>query len=94
MSNYYHLLIETPEGDLSQDMRGLKVVYTQTYNRRHNQAGHLLQGCYNAVLVEKDTYLLDVRGGGPTSRPALFHGKQDHQHPVIQGIQDSRPDPP
>jgi putative transposase len=47
MDNYYHLLIETPEPNLSQDMRRLNPVYTQAFNRRYGRVGHVLQGRYN-----------------------------------------------
>lgn len=60
MSNHYHLLIETPEGNLSRGMRQLNGVYTQTCNRRHNRVGHLFQGRYKAILVEKESYLLEL----------------------------------
>lgn len=42
MDNHYHLLIETPEGNLSLGMRQLNGVYTQRFNRRHGRVGHLL----------------------------------------------------
>lgn len=58
MDNHYHLLIETPEGNLSQGARQLNGVYTQQSNRRHGRVGHVLQGRYKAILVEKDRYLL------------------------------------
>ncbi|NVK43915.1 MAG: transposase [Oceanospirillaceae bacterium] len=60
MGNHYHLLIETPEGNLSQGMRQLNGVYTQRFNRQHRRVGHLLQGRYKAILVEKDAYLLEL----------------------------------
>lgn len=60
MSNHYHLLIETPEGNLSRGMRQLNGVYTQQFNRRHNRVGHILQGRYKAIIVDKDNYLLEV----------------------------------
>ncbi|MBC7098884.1 transposase [Candidatus Bipolaricaulota bacterium] len=60
MKNHYHLLIETQEGNLSQGMRQLNGVYTQAFNRRHKRSGHLFQGRYKAILVEKDAYLLEV----------------------------------
>jgi len=60
MDNHYHLLIETPDGNLSYGMRQLNGVYTQRYNRTPHTVGHLLQGRYKAILVEKDTYLLEV----------------------------------
>ncbi len=60
MSNHYHLLIETPEGNLSRGMRQLNGIYTQQFNRRHNRVGHVLQGRYKAILVDKDNYLLEL----------------------------------
>lgn len=60
MDNHYHLLVETPDGNLSYGMRQLNGVYTQRYNRTHHTVGHLLQGRYKAIVVEKDTYLLEV----------------------------------
>jgi len=60
MRNHYHLMIETPEGNLSRGMRQLNGVYTQVFNRRHMRVGHLLQGRYKAILVEKDTHLLSL----------------------------------
>lgn len=60
MGNHYHLLLETPEANLSRGMRQLNGVYTQRFNRRHKRSGHLFQGRYKAILVEKDAYLLEV----------------------------------
>lgn len=60
MPNHYHLLIETPESNLSKGMRQLNGVYTQSFNRKHKRVGHLLQGRYKAILVEKDSHLLEV----------------------------------
>jgi putative transposase len=60
MTNHYHLLIETPDGNLSRGMRQLNGVYTQYFNRRHRKVGHLFQGRYKAVLVQKDAYLLEL----------------------------------
>ena len=60
MGNHYHLLIETPEGNLSNGMRQLNQVYTQRYNRAHGSVGHLFQGRFKAVLIEKDEHLLEV----------------------------------
>lgn len=60
MNNHYHLLIETPEGNLSKGMRQLNGLYTQRFNRRHQRVGHLLQGRYKAILVDKDNYLLEL----------------------------------
>lgn len=60
MSNHYHVVVETVEGNLSKGMRQLNGVYTQTFNRRHQRVGHVFQGRYKAILVEKDSYLLEL----------------------------------
>ena len=60
MSNHYHLLIETPDGNLSRGMRQLNGVYTQVFNRTHERVGHVFQGRYIAILVEKESYLLEL----------------------------------
>jgi putative transposase len=60
MRNHYHLLVETPEGNLARAMAQLNGAYTQEFNRRHGRSGHLLQGRYKAILVDKEAYLLEV----------------------------------
>jgi putative transposase len=60
MTNHYHILIETPEPNLSQGMRQLNGVYTQRFNRAHARVGHVFQGRYKAILVERDSYLLEL----------------------------------
>ena len=60
MDNHYHLLIETPQPNLSLGMRQLNGRYTQTYNRRHERVGHLFQGRFTAILVEKEAHLLEL----------------------------------
>jgi REP element-mobilizing transposase RayT len=60
MNNHYHLIIETPDGNLSQGMRQLNGIYTQYFNRRHKRVGHIFQGRYKAILVDKEGYLLEV----------------------------------
>jgi len=60
MTNHYHLLIETPDAGLSHGMQLLNGVYTQWFNRRHDRVGHLLQGRFQAILVEKESYLLEL----------------------------------
>ena len=60
MANHYHLLIETPKANLSLGMRQLNGIYTQSFNRRQNRVGHLFQGRFKAILVEKDTHLLEL----------------------------------
>lgn len=60
MGNHYHLLLETPESNLGMGMRQLNGCYSQSFNRRHNRCGHVFQGRYSAVLVEKQAYLLEL----------------------------------
>jgi REP element-mobilizing transposase RayT len=60
MGNHYHLLLETPEANLSVAMRQLNGVYSQQFNRRHTRCGHLLQGRFGAQLVAGDSYLWEV----------------------------------
>lgn len=60
MDNHYHLLIETPEGNLSLGMRQLNGIYTQRFNRRHGRVGHLFQGRFKAIVVDRDSYLLEL----------------------------------
>ena len=60
MGNHYHLLLETPEPNLVQGMRRLNGVYTQAFNRRHNKSGHVLQGRYKSILVDKQGYLQEL----------------------------------
>lgn len=60
MTNHYHIVIETPEGNLAQGMRQLNGVYTQMTNRTHGRVGHVFQGRYKAIMVEKDSYLLEL----------------------------------
>ncbi len=60
MTNHYHLLLETPGANLSKGMRQLNGVYTQYVNRIHRRAGHLFQGRFKGILVEKDSYLLEL----------------------------------
>ena len=60
MNNHYHIVIETPDGNLSKGMRQLNGVYTQAFNKRHHRVGHIFQGRYKAILIQKDSHLLEV----------------------------------
>lgn len=60
MSNHYHLLLETVDGNLSRGMRQLNGQYTQRFNQHHQLVGHLFQGRYKAILVQRETYLLEL----------------------------------
>jgi REP element-mobilizing transposase RayT len=56
MGNHYHPLIDTPEPNLTRGMQRLNQVYTQRFNRRHRRVGHVLQGRYKAIVLDKDSY--------------------------------------
>jgi putative transposase len=60
MDNHYHLLIETPEANLAAGMRRFNGVYTQSFNRRHSRVGHLFQGRYKSIVVDKESYGLEL----------------------------------
>ena len=60
MDNHYHLLIETAQPSLSKGMKYLNGSYTQFFNRHHQRVGHLFQGRFKSILVEKDAYLLEL----------------------------------
>ena len=60
MSNHYHLLVETPDGNLSKGMRQLNGVFTQKYNRNNNKVGHVFQGRFKGILVDGDAYLMEL----------------------------------
>jgi putative transposase len=66
MTNHYHLLIETSEGNLSLGIRQMNGVYTQLFNRWHGKIGHLFQGKYKAILTERDC---------PSGEGPLFHNQ-------------------
>ncbi len=60
MGNHYHLLLETPAGNLSQIMRHINGAYTTYFNTKRRRAGHLFQGRYKAVVVEADVYAQEL----------------------------------
>jgi REP element-mobilizing transposase RayT len=60
MGNHYHLLVQTPVPNLARGMKQVNGVYTQRFNRRHERVGHLFQGRYGAILVEREAYLLEL----------------------------------
>ncbi len=60
MDNHYHLILETPRGNLLKVMHGLNGGYTGYFNRKYGRSGHLFQGRYKGILVEKEAYLLEL----------------------------------
>ena len=75
MDNHYHFVLETPRGNLVKIMHGINGAYTGWYNRKYDRNGHLFQGRYRAILVEKDPYLLEL-------------SRYVHLNPVRAGISD------
>ncbi|MDL2357280.1 MAG: transposase [Pseudomonadota bacterium] len=86
MGNHYHLMVETTEGNLSQGMRQLNGIYSQRVNRRHGQVGHVFQGRYHALLVQKDAHLLELARylvlnpvrAGMVDTPDAWHWSSHH----------------
>lgn len=60
MTNHYHLLVETPDANLSRIMKQINGIYTQRFNRRHQHVGHVFQGRFKSIVVDKDAYLLEL----------------------------------
>jgi hypothetical protein len=60
MSNHFHLIVETPKANLSEFMRQFNISYTADYNRRQGRTGHLYQGRFKAIVVDKDSYFTGV----------------------------------
>lgn len=60
MNNHFHLVAETPRGNLSEFMRHFNVAYTSYFNRRHRRTGHLYQGRFKAILIQPDAWLLEL----------------------------------
>jgi putative transposase len=60
MGNHFHLLVTTPQGNLSRWMQQLKTAYTVFFNRRHGMVGHLFQGRFKSIVVEAENYLLEL----------------------------------
>lgn len=75
MNNHYHLLMETPSGNLSQIMRHINGAYTTYFNAKRQRSGHLFQGRYKAILVDIDEYVKE---------PSCYI----HLNPIRAGIVD------
>jgi len=79
MSNHYHVLLQTPDGNISRCMRHLNGLYTQHYNRIHGFDGQLFRGRYKSVLVSNDNHLLQLV-------------RYIHKNPVKAGMVKEMPD--
>jgi REP element-mobilizing transposase RayT/DNA-binding CsgD family transcriptional regulator len=60
MVNHYHLMIETPDANLSKGMHHLNATFCQAHHKRHDTVGHLLQGRFKAIVVDRESYLLEL----------------------------------
>jgi len=60
MDNHYHLILETPAGNLLKVMHGINGGYTGYFNRKYKRAGHLFQGRYKGIIVDKENYLVQL----------------------------------
>jgi REP element-mobilizing transposase RayT len=78
MTNHYHILVQTPEANISRSMRHVDGVYTQRFNKRHRCDGQLFRGRYKSILVGGDSYLLQLV-------------RYIHRNPVKAGVA-SKPD--
>jgi hypothetical protein len=76
MTNHFHLVIRTPEPNLSRAMQWLNGTYADWFNRRHKRAGHLFQGRFHAFVVEKEAYLAELLH----ERDLPRHRGMDHAH--------------
>jgi putative transposase len=76
VSSHYHLLIQTPDGNLARCMRHLNGVYAQCYNRTHHCDGQLFRGRYKSILLDADSYLLEFV-------------RYIHRNPLEAGIVDN-----
>ena len=79
MSNHYHVLLQTPDGNISRCMRHLNGLYTQRYNRIHGFDGQLFRGRYKSILVSNDSHLLQLV-------------RYIHKNPVKAGMVKEMPD--
>ena len=81
MGNHYHLLLETPDANLSRIMRHINGVYTQRHNRLKKTDGALFRGRYKALLVDKDAYLLQLTR-------YIHRNPVEMKRPIVAGLQD------
>ena len=60
MDKHYHIVVEAIDGNISAGMRQLNGVYTQWHNRAHDRVGHVFQGRFKAIIVQREAYLLEL----------------------------------
>ena len=94
MANHYHLLLEIRRTNLSQALQWLNVSYSVWFNRRHGRSGHLFQGRFKSVLVERESWGLELSRYihlNPVRVPGLGLGKSQRGHSRAVGV--DKPDP-
>ena len=79
MTNHVHLVLETPQANLSRFMQRLQTAYTVYFNRKHNQSGHLFQGRFGSSVVDEDEYILKL-------------SRYVHLNPVFVRAHKNKPD--
>ena len=78
MSNHYHILLETPHANLSRAIQRLNGDYALYFSRRHKRQGHIFQGRFKAMLVEKEIYLLELSGVKPCRTKISINTLEEH----------------
>jgi putative transposase len=101
MANHFHLLVETPLGNLGEFMRHFNISYTGFYNRKYKRSGHLYQGRYKSILVDKDEYLsmvsryihlnpVRIKAMKPKTAEEKFKYLKDHRWSSLAGYIGNR----
>jgi len=95
MSNHYHLLVELTDANLSRAMQWLNTSYSVWFNRRHARSGHLLQGRFKSVAVERESWALELSRYihlNPVRVHRLGLGKSERQRSRTVGVEELEPD--
>jgi putative transposase len=96
MGNHFHLVLETPRPNLARGMRQLNGRYAQRFNRRHRRVGHLFQGRYSALLIERGPHLLEacrytVLNPTRTRKPRDYHSWPWSSYRASAGLEPAPP---
>ncbi len=95
MTNHYHLVLETPRPNLSRGMRQLNGLYTQRFNRRHQRVGHIFQGRFTGILVERESHLLELARYVVLNpvRAGMVRAAEDHRWSSLRAALGMAPTP-
>ena len=91
MSNHYHLLVRTPQGNLSHAIRWLNVTYSVRFNWAHRQSGQVFQGRFKALIIEDEAGVVEVARYvhlNPVRITGLGLGKEDQRRAKVLGCSD------